>query len=173
MCAPGTSARASASTTEPGPKGTRYKAQLGLRWRDARDSTDLAQGEYRYATRELYQGPLFPLFQSLGSRWHHARHCSMLLTGGAARNPHLAELVSELAGGVGLRVNVVDAPAVQELIRQARDFPQPLADLDSAPIQRFEAAQQWSERRERNPLARYDKFAVVGGMCALESERAK
>jgi hypothetical protein len=158
---------------EGGPRGTRYKAQLGLRWRDSHDLSDPAQREYRDTTRSLYELPLKPLFTSLGARWTKARYCSVLLTGGGSRNPHLADHVVELAGAAGLDVTVVDAPVVQDLIRQAREFPEPLADLDSPPIKRFEEAQLWSERRERQPLARYDKFAVVGGMCALEIGKAK
>jgi hypothetical protein len=158
---------------EGGPRGTRYKAQLGLRWRDSHDLSDPAQREYRDTTRSLYKLPLESLFTALGARWTKARYCSFLLTGGGSRNPHLADHVVELAGAAGLDVTVVDAPIVQDLIRQAREFPEPLADLDSPPIRRFEEAQLWSERRERQPLARYDKFAVVGGMCALEIGKAK
>lgn len=158
---------------EGGPRGTRYKAQLGLRWRDSHDLSDTAQREYRGTTRALYERPLKRLFTALGARWTSTQYCSVLLTGGGSRNPHLADHVVELAGAAGLDVTVVDAPVVQSLIRQAREFPEPLADLDSPPIKRFEEAQRWSERRERQPLARYDKFAVVGGMRALEIGKAQ
>jgi hypothetical protein len=158
---------------EAGPRGTRYKATLGLRWHDSHDLSDPAQREYHDATRTLHERPLEPLFTSLGRRWTNAPHCCVVLTGGGARNPHLAGQVVELAGAVGLDVAVVDAPVVRDLIQQARGFSPPLAELDSPPIARFEEAQHWSARRERQPLARYDKFAVVGGMCALESGEAK
>lgn len=157
---------------EIGPRGTRYKAQLGLRWLPARDLSDPAQREYRDATRELYGPVLTRLIRTLGeTRWKKSPHCCVLLTGGGSRNPHLAEYISELASDAGLRANVVDAPTVQDLIRQAREFPEPLQELGSEEVRRFEATQVWSERRERQPLARYDKFAVVGGMCALGGGR--
>lgn len=155
-----------------GGLGTKYKAQLGIRWRDARDIDTRDQREYRDVTRELHSSVLGPLFGSLGARWRRSPHCCVLLTGGGSRNPHLAEYISELASDAGLRANVVDAPTVQDLIRQAREFPEPLQELGSEEVRRFEATQVWS-RRERQPLARYDKFAVVGGMCSLEIGRAK
>lgn len=158
---------------EVGPRGTRYKAQLGLRWRDSRELTDPAQREYRDVTLALYERPLKPLFTALGNRWTNSRYCSVLLTGGGSRNPHLADYVDALAKAEGLDVTVVDAPLVQDLIRQAREFPEPLADLDSTPVAQFEEAQLWSKRRESRPLVRYDMFAVVGGMCALGGEMAK
>lgn len=152
---------------EIGPRGTRYKAQLGLRWSPARDLSDPAQREYRDATRELYGPVLMPVIRTLGkTRWEKSPHCCVLLTGGGSRNPHLAEYISELASDTGLRANVVDAPTVQDLIRQAREFPDVLQELGSDAVRRFEATQVWSERRERQPLARYDKFSVVGGMWA-------
>lgn len=157
---------------EIGSRGTRYKAQLGLRWLPARDLSDPAQREYRDATHELYGPVLTWVIRTLGgTRWKKSPHCCVLLTGGGSRNPHLAEYISELASETGLRANVVDAPTVQDLIRQAREFPEPLQELGSDEVRRFEATQVWSERRERQPLARYDKFAVVGGMCALGGGR--
>ena len=134
--------------------------------------SDPAQREYRDATRELYGPVLTRVIRTLGeTRWKKSPHCCVLLTGGGSRNPHLAEYISELASDAGLRANVVDAPTVQDLIRQAREFPEPLQELGSEEVRRFEATQVWSERRERQPLARYDKFAVVGGMCALGGGR--
>lgn len=157
---------------ETGHRGTRYKAQLGLRWQSTGETADSAQREYRDATRELYGPVLTRVFRSLGAtRWNKSARCCVLLTGGGSRNPHLAEYVGELASSAGLQTNVVDAPLLQDLIRQAREFPEPLHELDSEEVQRFEVAQAWSERRERQPFARYDKFAVVGGMLALTSGR--
>jgi hypothetical protein len=157
---------------EVGSRGTRYKAQLGLRWLPARDLSDPAQREYRDATRELYGPVLTRVTRSLGgTRWKKSPHCCVLLTGGGSRNPHLAEYIIELASEAGLRANVVDAPRVEELIHLAREFPEPLQALESEEIRRFEATQVWSARRERQPLARYDKFAVVGGMSALGDGR--
>lgn len=150
-----------------GSGGTRYKAQLGLRWDDAPDLSDPAQREYLDVTRELYEPVLKRVFQTLGeSRWTGSRHCCVLLTGGGSRNPHLGQLVAELAAAASLDARVVDAPVVEELILQARAFPAPLRALDSQPVERFEITQTWSARRERHARARYDKFAVVGGMWA-------
>jgi hypothetical protein len=166
---------------ETGTRGTQRKATLGKYWTDNLELgqersallSDRSQRQYRDGTRQLHEQSLSRLFSALSSRWKNARHCTVLLTGGGSRNPHLAEYVRELAVTDGFEVTVVDAPFVQDLIRKARDFRPPLVDLDSPPIKRFEEAQLWSERRERQPLARYDKFAVVGGMCALEIGQAK
>lgn len=152
---------------EVGPRGTRYKAQLGLRWKQAQDLSDLGQLEYRKATRELYGPVLRPVIGSLRkTHWKKSQGC-VLLTGGGSRNPHLAEYVELLAKEVWLCANIMVAPVVQDLIRQAREFPEPLQELSAEEVRRFEATQLWSERRERQPLARYDKFAVVGGMWAV------
>jgi hypothetical protein len=151
---------------EGGSIGTRYKALLGLNW-DESLGLGPEQREYRSATRTLHERPLKSLFESLEARWTR-RRCSVLLTGGGSRNPHFADYVVELACGAGLKATVLDARVVQDLIRRAREFPEPLAALDSPSITRFEEVQAWSERRERQARARYDKFAIVGGMCALE-----
>ncbi len=154
---------------ETGPSGTRYKAGLGKRWSEARDreSSYADQREYRDVTRSVYEPSLKPLFEKLAKRWRGVRYCTVLLTGGGSRNPHFPDFVVELAAGAGFEVTVVDAPLVQDLITQARQFPEPLPQLDSAPVRRFEETKRWSDSRERQPWARYDKFAVVGGMCAL------
>src|SRR5690606_20969399 len=124
---------------EIGPRGTRYKAQLGLRWMPARDLSDPAQREYREATRELYGPVLTHVIRTLGeTRWKYFPHCCVLLTGGGSRNPHLAEYISEIASAAGLRANVRDAPTIQDLIRQAREFPEPLLELGSEEVRRFE-----------------------------------
>jgi len=154
---------------ERGDAGTRYKAHLGKRWSEAREreSTFAVQREYREVTRAVYGPSLRPLFETLAKRLGGVRYCTVLLTGGGSRNPHFPDFVVELAAAAGFEVTVVDAPIVQDLIMQARQFPEPLAQLDSPPIQRFEETKRWSDSRERQPWARYDKFAVVGGMCAL------
>lgn len=154
---------------EVGARGTRYKARLGLQWLPERDLSAAEQREYRDATRQLYGPVLSSLFGDLGgSRWKQSPYSCVLLTGGGARNPHLAEYVSELAAA-GLRATVIDAPTVMNLIAQARDFPEPLPDINSNEIRRFETTQAWSARRERQERVRYDKFAVVGGMWAQAS----
>ncbi len=154
---------------EKGPAGTRYKAALGKRWSEARDreSSYADQREYRDVTRSVYERSLKALFEKLAQRWRGVRYCTVLLTGGGSRNPHFADFVPELAAEAGFDVSVVHAPFVQDLITQARKFPEPLPQLESAPVRRFEETQRWSDRRERQPWARYDKFAVVGGMWAL------
>jgi hypothetical protein len=153
---------------ETGLNGTRNKARLGKMWCETHRLTDKDQIEYREVTRTLCEPPLKPLFQALGVRWKHAPHCFVLLTGGGARNPHLAELVSTLSKQEGIIATLVDADMVQGLIEQARVFPEPLSDLESPLIQRFEETQSWSADREQHRSARYDKFAVVGGMRVLE-----
>lgn len=152
-----------------GPVGTRYKAMLGNIWSDprGRESSDAAQREYREVTREVYKPTLKVLFETLSKRWRRGSYCTVLLTGGGSRNPHFPDFVVELAVGAGFEVTVVDAPLVQDLITQARQFPEPLPQLESAPIKRFEETKRWSDSRERQPWARYDKFAVVGGMLAV------
>jgi len=149
---------------QTGARGTRYKAQLGLRWHSTRDLNDSQQKEYRDATRELYGPILQELFGALTKQYWKGSRGAILLTGGGVRNPHMSEFVRDLADGGRLKANVVDAPLVQDLIRQVRAFPEPLSAINSDEIQRFEKTQDWSERREKQPLARYDKFAVVGGM---------
>jgi hypothetical protein len=149
---------------QTGPRGTRHKAQLALRWRDAPNPRDRQQREYIDTTRSLYGPELTPLLRELGTRWSRARASVVLLTGGGSRNPHLRDLVGELAAEAGLHPTVADAPYIQEMLRQARSFAEPLPELESSTIRRFEETQTWSERRERQPWARYDKFAVVGGM---------
>ena len=149
---------------QTGPRGTRHKAQLALRWRDAPNPRDPQQREYIDTTRALYEPELGPLLRDLGSRWKRSRASVVLLTGGGSRNPHLRDLVGELAAEVGLQPTVADAPYIQEMLHQARAFAEPLPELESTTIHRFEETQTWSERRERQPWARYDKFAVVGGM---------
>ena len=156
---------------EPGPRGTRYKAQLGPRWESNKDLSDPAQREYRDVTRELYGPVLTQVIRELGeTRWKKSPYCCVLLTGGGSRNPHFKEYINELAIDVGLIATVVDAPLVQDLVRQAREFSNPLQELDSDAVRRFEATQRWSERRERQSFARYDKFAVVGGMLASKGD---
>ena len=149
---------------QTGPQGTRHKAQLGLRWQDAPNPRDPQQREYIAATRDLYEPELGSLLRDLGARWRRSRASVVLLTGGGSRNPHLRDLVGELTVAEGLQPTVADAPYIQEMLRQARLFPEPLPELESPTVHRFQETQTWSERRERQPWARYDKFAVVGGM---------
>lgn len=155
---------------QTGPRGTRHKAQLALRWRDAPNANDPQQREYIEATRALYEPVLRPLFTALGSRWRRSGESVVLLTGGGSRNPHLRDLVGELAAEAGLQPTVADAPYIQEVLQEARRFAEPLPELESASIRRFEETQAWSERRERQPWARYDKFAVVGGMLVHDGD---
>jgi hypothetical protein len=156
---------------EEAQRGTRHKARLGTLWHDTRDLTDHAQREYHDASRALYSPVLTPLFDALGERWKDTQRCSVVLTGGGAKNPHYAELVSELAREAGLHVNVVDGPSLEYLLEQAREFSGPLPQLQSEVVRRFEKVQSWSNRREKVLTARYDMFAVVGGMLALEAGR--
>ncbi|MHB1955899.1 MAG: hypothetical protein ACYCOU_19385, partial [Sulfobacillus sp.] len=152
---------------EIGDRGTRHKAQLGRAWRDMPDLLDPPQREYRDVSRRLYERPIRLVFKNLGERWKSARDCTVLLTGGGSRNPHFAEFVGEVASEFGLAATVVDARVVQKLIQAAREFPEPLHDLDAVCVRNFEEVQRWSETRERNEYARYDKFSVVGGMVTL------
>ena len=157
---------------QSGPRGTRHKAQLALRWRDTENPADPQQREYIDATRALYEPDLRPLFDTLGARWKRPSACVVLLTGGGSRNPHLRDLVGELAAEAGLQPTVADAPYIQAMLGQARRFAEPLPELESPSVHRFEETQTWSERRERQPWARYDKFAVVGGMLVPDAEDA-
>lgn len=153
---------------QTGPRGTRHKAQLALRWRDAPNPRDPQQSEYIDTTRALYEPELGPLLCEIGSRWKRSRASVVLLTGGGSRNPHLRDLVGELAAEAGLQPTVADAPYIQEMLLQARLFAEPLPGLESPTVHRFEETQTWSERRERQTWARYDKFAVVGGMLVQD-----
>jgi hypothetical protein len=143
---------------------------MGLLWRDAPNPENPRQREYIEATAALYKPALRPLLTELGKRWRSARSCVVLLTGGGSRNPHLSNLVGTMAAKAGLEPMVLDAPFIEEMLQQARRFPEPLPELDSSSVARFEQTQRWSERRERQPWARYDKFAVVGGMLAAHAE---
>jgi len=156
---------------EKGERGTKYKASLGKTWEESRDLSDRRQLQYREATRDIYHRDLDPVFSSLQQRWKRGQNCSVLLTGGGARNPHFRDFVQELAQKKDLAAWVVDARGVQDLIDLARRFPEPLPGLESDEIRRFEAAQAWSDNRSRQPGARYDKYAVVGGMMASENGR--
>jgi len=150
-----------------GDSGTRYKANLGLQWRQNPDSRDVAQQcEYREVSTRLYRQALASLFTRLAERWENAPACCVLLTGGGSRNPHLGDYIAEALGSVHLQATVVDAFLLQNLIQEARAFPEPLADLDSPTILRFEETLGWSKRREQQELVRYDRFAVIGGMYA-------
>lgn len=153
-----------------GHPGTRLKAQLGIRWRDDPNPDDPQQHEYLEQTRELYSPAVGALAAVLGGRWRGTKECVVLLTGGGSRNPHLRQLVGGLVADVGLDAWVVDGQDLEDSILAARAFPEPLPELSSPTVERFLTTQRWSERRERNVHARYDKFAVVGGMLAVDAE---
>ncbi len=154
---------------ERGPKGTRYKAQLGQQWWENRkfESTTKEQMEYRDVTRKRYEIPLKPLFEKLARLWNN---CTVLLAGGGSMNPHLAEYVSELVGNLGIKVTVFNASDIQSLITEGRKFPEPLSELNSSVVKDFERTKGWSDRREQLSFIRYDKFALIGGMFAQLQE---
>jgi hypothetical protein len=153
---------------ETGPRGTRYKATLARAWRERGDLAQSDQREYRTVTRELCARPLGKVFDSLQEHWPKGCPCTLIFTGGGSRNPHFIEIASELAQAAGLKAAAVDASATQGMLDLARTFPEPLAELESEPVRRFLAVQGWSP--EKNPDIRYDKYAIVGGMCGAAGE---
>ena len=152
---------------EDGDKGTRYKAGLGRLWHDARDPNDKRQQEYINATRCLYEPDLRSLVAALYGRWQRSGPCIVILTGGGSRNPHLGEMIEALFSRNNLQSRIIDGPIIQDMLTRARRFPESLRGLEPVAVARFEQTQSWSERRERNRWAQYDKFAVVGGMLAI------
>ena len=153
---------------ETGSRGTRYKAALSDAWRKRGDLARSDQREYRDVTRDLCAQPLGKVFDSLKANWSKGCPCTLLFTGGGSGNPHLVEFASELAQAAGLQAAAVDAAATQGMLNLARKFPEPLAELESEPVRRFLAVQDWS--LEKNTDVGYDKYAIVGGMCGSAGE---
>jgi hypothetical protein len=159
---------------------TPEKARLGEMWSKSANAPDVGMEErfrrsggrdqraYHEVTNKIYGDALARLASACAKRWARgAGHCTVLLTGGASRNPHLQELVGVCVGRAGLSGEIWDARAVQTLLEEARAFSHPLPELESPAATLFSTVHGWalSEVKGSEHMA-YDKYAVVGGLVA-------
>jgi hypothetical protein len=166
--------------------GTREKARLGDLWNRARQSGVIeleglvrqtgghTQLGYREATRQVYGRCLHNLAQRIAPKWARGERgvCTVLLTGGASRNPHFQDCVRDLFQQEGLDVDVVDAWKLDGLIEEARRFPvQHGVRLSSRAVVEFQRSHRWATSSTRgSDLMGYDKYAVIGGLLAQVNE---
>lgn len=162
-------------------EGTGEKARLGELWNTPANTSTLPwdhrygqfggrnQRAYREATRGIYSAAIHELANAIGERWRggHSLRCTVLLTGGASRNPHFQELIAEQVAETGLEVDVVDARRLQVLLDEAKSFKHPLPELASPSVKLFTTVHGWALKEVLGSVRMaYDKYAVVGGLLA-------
>lgn len=163
---------------------TDEKAALGQVWAKFAGGTDnsldrrfiqcgkgRAHEAYREVTRHVYKDAIKELAGSVASRW---KSCTVILTGGGSRNPHLQELVFECMRQAGIEADVVDAQFLQELLNEASSFCTPLPALSALPIALFTTIHGLAlkELSGGSRYLAYDKYAVVGGTLAMASKQS-
>lgn len=160
--------------------GTREKARLGALWCNYDNDSSLSiddrfrrfggrdQRTYHAVTRDIYDVTVRSVMSGCGARWQGTRRrCTMLLTGGASRNPHFFELVEECAKSAGLDAWILDAALLANLLNEASAFEHPLPELHAPAIELFRTVHAWAMREVRgSDRMAYDKYAVVGGLLA-------
>ena len=158
---------------------TDEKAALGQVWARFAGGTDIPLDQrfvqcgngrshkaYREVTRHVYKDAIKELASSVTSRWES---CTVILTGGGSRNPHLQEFVFECMEQAGIEADVVDAQILQEFVNEASSFSTPLPGLGALPIALFTTIHGLAlkELSGGSRHLAYDKYAVVGGMLAM------
>ena len=164
-------------------EGTREKGRLGVAWstpntahlpienRIARFG-GRQQRAYREASLNLYDSVISDILGVVARYWKgkNRSHCIIILTGGGSRNPHFQDVVSEKIAGAGLDTYIIDANYLYNTINQARNFKEPLPDLNSPSIKLFTDVHSWAQVQGAEYMS-YDKYAVLGGLLACSENK--